>query len=344
MTGGIPSFLAMLASDRGLRADVEVMNTTPAGDKRPGVFSAGNVGQGMRDAWRLLRRAGRFDVVHLNVAAAPTLPLFRAMVLAGAARMAGARVLVHAHTGRLERSARRRGYRALLRLTGRLAVLVVVSRAAEETARPLVRQVVRVQNGIDASAYPTGPKDEPPTVAFVGTVCERKGLLDLRDALRSIEGVPMRTVIMGDARQEGPGVFEGIRDAYRGEGLEGVEFTGSLDHPEVVSRLSRSAVFCLPSYWEGFPLSVLEAMASGCAVVATAVGDVPEILDRGTAGVLVAPRDVEALAAALRRLLTNPGERARLGAAARRRVETYGRREVMERLADLYEELAGHSM
>lgn len=304
-----------------------------------------NVGQALRDAAGVLAAGRRAQIVHLNLAAAPSLPLLRALFLAGAARVGGARVILHAHTGRLDRSARSRTYRGLMRLVGRLVDrLVVVSVAAERTVRELVPDVVRIENGVDPSIFSTGPKDDaPPTVVFVGTVSERKGLMDLRDALLALQGDGVRphTVIVGDSRQEGPGVFQRIRRAYRAAGLDAVEFAGSLPHDEVLDRLARAGIFCLPSHWEGFPLALLEAMASGCAIIATRVGDMPAMVDQGRAGILVERGDVPALASAIRRLLEDPTERERLAVEARRLVEQrYSRHRMMAAVVRLYEELA----
>ena len=97
-------------------------------------------------------------------------------------------------------------------------------------------------------------------------------------------------------------------------------------------------MFCLPSHWEGLPISMLEAMAAGCAVVATAVGEIPTALDG--AGVVVPPHDPRALADSLEALLTDDERRARLGAAARERVrERYGLDTMREGLLVLYADL-----
>jgi glycosyltransferase involved in cell wall biosynthesis len=181
---------------------------------------------------------------------------------------------------------------------------------------------------------------------FVGTVCERKGLEDLRRAflrLRDAGSLPdaLSVTIVGDARQEGPGVFERVRDAYAAAGLTMVTFVGARPLEEVRAALARSDIFVLPSHWEGLPLSLLEAMAAGTAVVATRVGDVPEVLDEGRAGVLVSPERPEELASSLARLLGDAEERIRLGDAARRRVrEHYDRSAMTARLLQLYRELA----
>ncbi len=165
-------------------------------------------------------------------------------------------------------------------------------------------------------------------LSFVGTVCERKGLVDLRDALVRVRGegggngdLPFHVVIVGDGAQEGPGAFERVKRAYEEAGLASVEFLGAVDGGRVREVLARTSVFCLPSHSEGFPLALLEAMAAGAAVVASSVGDVPRILDGGRAGLLIEPHDRDALAGVIDMLARSSEERARLGRAARERVE-----------------------
>ena len=347
-SGGIPSFVASLLGDNTLASEVrfDFLNTTPARPKRPASASLTNASQLVRDAARVFRRSGDADVVHLNVAPAPLLPLLRALVLSAAARSRGRRVILHAHTGRLHRFTDRLAYRTALRaVVGLVDAFVVVSGIEEHAVlRATGRRPIRLPNGVSAEAYETGPKGEdPPELVFVGTVCERKGLVDLADALGTLRArdpsAPdrLRVTIVGDAAQEGPDVFDRIVRRYRDDSLGNVTFTGALDHGAVTKILARAPIFCLPSHWEGSPLSLIEAMASSCAAIATDVGDVRWILDEGRAGIVVPPRQPGALADAIERLLADPGEGRRLGTAARRRVEDrFELRRLAERLVAIY--------
>jgi len=350
-SGGIPTFVAGLLEDPWLaeRADLGFLNTTPKGVKRPGAATPSNIARTIGQAWSVFRKARHADVVHLNLAPVPTLPLLRAFVLALAARLGGARVLLHAHTGRLHSAVGNNYYRLLLRLTLKVVDrLIVVSKPAEEAARMLGSNVVRLSNGVDPSRFQTGPKvTDPPVLAFVGTVCERKGLIDLRDALAKVRAdaggkLPFDVQIIGAATQEGPGVFERVIAAYGDAGLDEVQFLGAQPHDQVAELLAKACVFCLPSHWEGFPLSVLEAMAAGCAVIASRVGEVPEILANGEAGILVEAKDVPELASAITRLAQNPAEMAALGTKTRERVaREYGQARLVQRLLALYEFAGG---
>ena len=344
--GGIPSFVSDLRDDPWLRGRVRLdhLNTTSDQRGRPGAATFGNARLALGHARQTFSRARAVDIVHLNVAPTPALPLLRATLLCAAARAAGARTILHAHSGRLDRCFRSAVYRALLRVALALThAFVVVSSSAERTVSSLgTGKVVRIPNGVDVRSFLTGPKAaDPPILTFVGTVCERKGLLDLRDALvtlrrdRRFQPDDLRVIVVGDSSQEGPGLDSAIRARYERAGLGWVEFKGAVERDEVREILAESSIVCLPSYWEGFPLSVLEGMASGAAVIATRVGDIPE-MTKGAA-ILVDPGDVRALAEAIERLVKAPKERDRLGAEGRRRAERdFSRASLMLNLYSLY--------
>jgi glycosyltransferase involved in cell wall biosynthesis len=97
---------------------------------------------------------------------------------------------------------------------------------------------------------------------------------------------------------------------------DSVRFRGQ--YANAASELAGYDAFCLPSLIEGLPMALIEAMGTGLPVVASAVGGVPEVISDGESGMLVAPADPTALAAALRTVARDPDLRARMGANARR--------------------------
>jgi glycosyltransferase involved in cell wall biosynthesis len=103
-------------------------------------------------------------------------------------------------------------------------------------------------------------------------------------------------------------------------------------------------VFCLPSWWEAMPLSVLEAMAAGLPVVATHVGDVGRIVLHAETGFVVPPRSPRQLADALRTLLEDPHAARRMGDAARNRAEAkFSGAATARAISDLYDQAARRS-
>jgi glycosyltransferase involved in cell wall biosynthesis len=100
-----------------------------------------------------------------------------------------------------------------------------------------------------------------------------------------------------------------------------IDLMGAVPPEDMPAVYAEADIFCLPSWWEAMPLSLLEAMAAGLPVVASAVGDVPRAVDDEVSGMLVPPRDPTRLAAALVCLLLDPQMRERQGRAGRERAE-----------------------
>jgi glycosyltransferase involved in cell wall biosynthesis len=162
---------------------------------------------------------------------------------------------------------------------------------------------------------------------------------DLFEASRRLleDGVDHELWLAGGTPDEGASA----EAAVRAQAGPGTRFLGPLPPEEMPSVYSSVDVFCLPSWYEAMPLSVLEAMAAGLPVVATDVGDVRRAVVDAVTGWLVPPRSPELLAAALREvLLATPEERRARGSAGRRRVEERFSLDVLvRRTAELYDEL-----
>ena len=181
----------------------------------------------------------------------------------------------------------------------RARTVICVSEALAEAARRCGGRDVRtIPNGVRLPAA-LGEEAEPEEVLFAGRLSAEKGIPEL---LAATEGLNL--VVAGD----GP-LRHLVPDAL-----------GFVPHDELERLYARAAVVVLPSYREGLPLCVLEAMAYGRPVVASAVGGIPELVEDGVTGYLVEPGDVAGLRAAIERLLADPALRRRMGRAARARV------------------------
>jgi glycosyltransferase involved in cell wall biosynthesis len=168
-------------------------------------------------------------------------------------------------------------------------------------------------------------------VLYVGRLRTRKAVAVLLEAMSVLarRRPDLRLVIAGDGEQ-GPA----LRRRAALPDLEGrVEFAGPLDREQIAQWYRRVAVLCLPSTYEGFPVTIVEAMAAGLPVVATRVAGVPEAVEDGVTGVLVEPEDAEGLAAALDAVLEDVDLRRKMGKAARRAFE---RRYTIDRVAQAH--------
>lgn len=167
-----------------------------------------------------------------------------------------------------------------------------------------------------APAAARAPNQE---ILFLGRLVIRKGLGWLIAAMPAVRAaVPgARLNIYG----HGPGEAEFRRQAAAGGAAESITFCGNLDHAVTPDCYRRHAVYCLPSLGDPSPLTVLEAMACGKAVVGTRAGGIPEFVAEENQPYLVPLRDPQQLAQALIELLRHPDRAVAIGAANRRRCD-----------------------
>ena len=279
-------------------AGVEVEVVSPASFRHYGIAYGDGIVNNLRArAWRVLllplfllsfaraaRRAARdADVVHAH-----WLP-------SGIAGLATRKPLVVQLWGSDVELAKRLPwlFRPVLR---RARTVVCASSSLAADARALGARDVRIiPSGVEVPADVTAP-DEPPHLLYVGRLSEEKGVRELAEAA---EGLPL--VVVGD----GP-----LRAVLP-------QTVGFVPHDELGPYYERAAVVVVPSRREGYGVAAREGMAYGRAVVATAVGGLPDAVEDGVTGLLVPPGDPAALRTAFERLLGDPELRASLGTAAR---------------------------
>lgn len=279
---------------------------------------------------------GEVAAVHAHTAARASFWRKSLFLLLG--RAAGVRTVLHLHDGSFpdwyaaRSGATQATVRWMLRRVDRVVLLTEGWCAWLQALEPAARCRV-VRNPVALAPQPPAPR--PGQVLFLGRLWREKGIDDLlRAAGRIAPQVPaLRLVCAGD------GEIDRVRTLAAELDLTArVELPGWLDGEAKASALREAAVFVLPSYAEGLPMGVLEAMAQGVPVVASDVGGVREAL--GDAGLLVPAGDVAALADALRTLLLDPARAAALGQAGRARAQAlFAPAQVRASLAALYGEL-----
>ena len=136
------------------------------------------------------------------------------------------------------------------------------------------------------------------SILFLGRICRDKGIDELLDAIKSIHGSDPEVMLYVG------GIFEDESYKKRFEDCKDfVKYLGWISGEKKDRLIESCGILALPSYYEGFPVSIIEAMNKGTAVVATCVGGIPDIISDGEDGVLISPRDTDSLKNALTDLI-----------------------------------------
>lgn len=178
------------------------------------------------------------------------------------------------------------------------------------------RKLHIVHCGVDPARYDGAAPDVPAHLIFVGRLAAVKGVPMLLEAMQGLiaDHPDLRLTLVGDGPER-----EGLE--ARARGLRGhVDFAGYQSQDEVAALLREATALVLPSFAEGLPVVLMEALAARVPVVTTRIAGVAELVEDELSGLLVPPGDAVALRAALGRVLGDPEMRRRMGEAGRARV------------------------
>jgi glycosyltransferase involved in cell wall biosynthesis len=259
--------------------------------------------------WQVAKALPRKNVLALHVITTGHYALARDIGILLYAKLLRRRSVLHIRSGRVANLLSSSGIEPLMFRLG-LRVSSHVIAIDEATARAIRKSlpsvaVSRVPNCIDFSELPKIPAQKAQMVLFVGWVLPEKGVEELLAAWARISRPDWSLKIVG------PYLSEYAADLKKRYDFKGVELVGECENSQVLREMARASILCLPSYTEGFPNVILEAMALRCTVVATPVGAIPEMLADG-AGVLVEQKDDFALAERLTDLIDDPVGRDRM--------------------------------
>ncbi len=322
-------------------------------------FQVGREGRDERALGRLVRLAAspmqlaativlrRVAIVHMNTSS-DMRGYWRDLVYMIVAKMCGTRIVYQVHGGALPQRLfhRHRVLTGFLRLTLRVPdVIVVLARVELEAYRAFVprQHVVALPNSVDCASF-TGlaaRRSDPKTplrLVYLGRLAREKGVYDLLRALvlACADGIDARVTIAGSGPEE-----IRLREAASSLGLSSrMQFVGPAFGRRKIELLGASDAFVLPSYSEGLPYALLESMAAGVPVIASRVGAIPDVVVDRIHGLLIPPRNPEALAHAIGELAADRDRLVRMGAACRERIAAgYSIDGLAERFCRLYDGL-----
>ena len=292
---------------------------------------------------------GQVDLLHLHVGGGSS--FYRHVLYLALGRLARAPVLLHWHVpgageaqdAGLSDAAQRRLARWAVQRAGRVIVLSPAwahALAALAGRADAAQRMVVLPNPVDCDRIrpPDDPaRRRPDVVLFLGDFSQRKGV---RDLLAAAPAVLQRRPAAHFVIAGGPPPADVAAQA--GPLGNAVRFPGFVRGADKLRSLQEASLLALPSYAEGLPVAVLEAMAAGLPVVTTPVGGVPDFFRDGVNGLLTPPGNVAALAVAINRLLDDPAAAQAMGQHNRQQaLEQFAVPQYARRLLQVYYEVVG---
>jgi glycosyltransferase involved in cell wall biosynthesis len=202
-------------------------------------------------------------------------------------------------------------------------------------------KITYIPNGIDTNFFKPGNHKEENLLLYVGRISELKGLHILIKALEFLKK-SVRLVIIGPPDWDAKYYQEllGLIEKENMKGRHKIKYLGAMEQSEIVGWYQKASILILPSFAEGFPVTILEALSCQTPVVATPVGGVPEIIKNNETGILVPPGNSIHLAEAIDYLLENENVRLKIASEGRKLVkEQYSLENACKKLCSIYKQL-----
>ncbi len=258
---------------------------------------------------RIIKQISHFALVHIHTSYGWS---FRRLILIGfLAKMLNKVVIFHIHGSRFEQFYFDTSTFEKWMISGSLRradCVIVLSREWKKKVLNISpkAKIVVIKNAInlERAAMPkrTGGLETPYRILFLGRLGERKGVYDIIRAANLLPKDDYKIVLAGD------GEIEEVQSYVKGEGLQHMfVLPGWVSGNEKERLLEKAHLFLLPSYFEGLPISILEAMAFSLPIVATPVGGIPQVVKHNENGYLVPCGDPTTLAHYIKKVFVDPG-------------------------------------
>lgn len=283
----------------------------------------------------------RPSIVHAHAASRAS--FMRKSIMLGVARLFGCKTIFHLHGGEFHHFAENEAGFAkrwwIRRTLQKSTKVIALSNSWADFLRRYAPEskIAVVPNAVQFDQAVQPNNEEPGRILFLGRPEKAKGIFELLAAIELIKDhcPAIKLVIAGD------GDLRALQKRIQQADIEHfVEILGWIDSERRAIELARATLFVLPSYNEGLPMAMLEAMSAGKAIIVTPVGGIPGTVTDKFNGLFVPPADDVALSAAIKKLLTDSELRNSLGRNARQTIEfAYSTDIALARLAAVYQEI-----
>ena len=282
----------------------------------------------------------QYDVMH--VCTSGSISFTKDIILLFMAKRFHVRTVLHLHYGRIPEiiKANNWEWKLLQRAMVFVDVCVTMNKSSYEALKSAgFKDTINIPNPLAPEVEifveeygKSGQRDET-MIFFAGFCLKTKGVYELVKACKKITGI--RLVLAGLISED----VKADLEAIAGSDLK-LEILGEILFDEVLLKMMECGIFVLPSYTEGFPNVILESMACGCAIIATTVGAIPEMIGEENGekfGLLIPPKDTEALKMAICQLLDDTKLKENCRKNSKRRVKKYNMESVWKDLIHTWE-------
>lgn len=282
-------------------------------------------------------RLPQYEIVHINMAS--DVSYYRKSFFIRLAHLAGKKLVIHQHGGDFENfyaQLSEKGKRKVKKILSMGDAFLVLADSFKEFFRTIIDEdkITVLPNAVSVPA--AGEKKYgQQKILFLGRLCKEKGIEELLAVMPGLkEKYPSLHLYLGGNWQDKE--LEEMIKSYH----DYITWLGWVSGEEKKEYLAECDIFVLPSYFEGQPVSVLEAMAAACAVVASGTGGIPQMVREGETGILIEPRDKASLQSGLEKLLGDSQLCRQLGERARQKVEMeFSAESNINRLLSIYHQL-----
>jgi glycosyltransferase involved in cell wall biosynthesis len=200
-------------------------------------------------------------------------------------------------------------------------------------------RILYLPNGVDVNLFKPHESKRDNLLLFVGRVNANKGVHVLVRALRFVEK-PVELAIIGPMDKNFRSEIIGLIEEENRREKHKIAYLDQMNNIEIVKWYQKASLFVLPSFAEGFPMTILEALACETPVVATPVGGIPEVVKNYVTGILTPRNDPVALANAIQHLLENKDDRVKFGREGRKQViNNFSLETSVKKLSNIYKQL-----
>lgn len=286
--------------------------------------------------WKLMFHTP--DVVHVHSSFGPS--FYRKIPFIYMTRWRGVKLVNHIHGAEFDEfytHASEKKKKLIKKVYDKCDVLVVLSEEWKERISNIISEdkIYVIENYCHIPKLNEGVRKKQ--ILFLGEIGERKGCFDIPEIYKRIVDVVGNIPLI----MAGVGEVECVKDMLKERGiLENVSFPGWIRGEEKERLLQESKYFLFPSYNEGMPMAVLEAMAYGMGIVTSNVGGIPKLIENGVSGYICTPGDIDDISEKLMELILQEEHLQECGTNAREKaIEQYSFESHVEKLQILYEEI-----